>query len=299
MHAQLEGTPPKSTGACEAARLARSDPQLASEAPPGWKEPPGSGGTRSVGSPPPTERMRSHDGESRPGAPSRLAFQSLPKSGGRVLIRRGPQTGWVVGPQPRAAPPVTQLGPGGQDARVRGAGGRGAVWGRGAAAAARGPRSSPCPCLPSKAVLQERQPQQQQHQQLRAQQQQPELRGRQQREQHVQQEQLRLRARRGGGAHGRHGHPQPVHALPRDAAEPVHQAAGPVRRAGTPGPGGSPSSRPAAPGPRGHSADAPRSAPAAGAPSTAVRGAVPPGRRVCGQGCCQAGGRRRGGDPAP
>lgn len=100
--------------------------------------------------------------------------------------------------------------------------------------AAPGPRVTPAPCLPSEALLQERQPQQQHHQQLRAQQQQqPELRRRQQRQQHLQQEQLRLHARYGGGAHGRHGHPQPVHALPRDAAEPVHQAAGPVHRAGT------------------------------------------------------------------
>lgn len=100
----------------------------------------------------------------------------------------------------------------------------------------RGPRVTAARCLPSEAVLQGRQPQQQHHQHLCAQQQQqPELRRRQQRQQHVQQEQLRLHSRRGGGAHGGHGHPQPVHALPRDAAEPVHQAAGPVRRAGTGG----------------------------------------------------------------
>lgn len=100
----------------------------------------------------------------------------------------------------------------------------------------RGPRVTAARCLPSEAVLQGRQPQQQHHQHLRAQQQQqPELRRRQQRQQHVQQEQLRLHARRGGRAHGGHGHPQPVHALPRDAAEPVHQAAGPVRREGTGG----------------------------------------------------------------
>lgn len=98
----------------------------------------------------------------------------------------------------------------------------------------RGPKSSLSPCLPSEAVLQERQPQQQHHQQLRAQQQQQhELWRGQQRQQHVQQEQLRLRTRHGGGPHGCHGHPQPVHALPRDAAEPVHQATGPVHRAGT------------------------------------------------------------------
>lgn len=54
---------------------------------------------------------------------------------------------------------------------------------------------SPCPCLPSEAVLQGRQPQQQHRQQLRAQQQQqPELWRRQQRQQHLQQEQLRLHA---------------------------------------------------------------------------------------------------------
>lgn len=52
---------------------------------------------------------------------------------------------------------------------------------------------SPCPCLPSEAVLQGRQPQQQHRQQLRAQQQQQlELWRRQQRQQHLQQEQLRL-----------------------------------------------------------------------------------------------------------
>lgn len=91
--------------------------------------------------------------------------------------------------------------------------------GRGAALAALpggGDPSHPVPCLPSEAALQE-QPEQRE-QQLRAQQQRPELRRREQREQHVQQEQLRLRARRGGGAHGGRRHPQPLHALPRDAA---------------------------------------------------------------------------------
>lgn len=98
----------------------------------------------------------------------------------------------------------------------------------------RGPESSLSPCLPSEAVLQERQPQQQHHEQLRAQQQQqPQLRRRQQCQQHMQQEQLRLHARHGGSPHGSHGHPQPVYPLPRDAAEPVHQAAGPVHCAGT------------------------------------------------------------------
>lgn len=102
-------------------------------------------------------------------------------------------------------------------------------------AVARRVPESPCPCLPSEAALQRCQPQQQHRQQLRAQQQQrPELWRRQQRQQHLQ---LRLHAGRGGCPHGGHRHPQPVHALPRDAAEPARQAAGPVRGAGMP-PGG-------------------------------------------------------------
>lgn len=140
---------------------------------------------------------------------------------------------------------------------------------------AAGPRVMPIPCLPSEAVLQERQPQQQHHQQLRAQQQQqPELRRRQQRQQHLQQEQLRLHARHGGGPHGGHGHPQPVHALPRDAAEPVHQAAGPVRGAGTPGrAGGRGSAHPCGP-------PASRTAARAGGARSVMRAAAV-SRRLC------------------
>lgn len=99
-------------------------------------------------------------------------------------------------------------------------------------AVARRVPESPCPCLPSEAALQGCQPQQQHRQQLRAQQQQrPELWRRQQRQQHLQ---LRLHTGRGGCPHGGHCHPQPVHALPRDAAEPARQATGSVRGTGTP-----------------------------------------------------------------
>lgn len=203
--------------------------------------------------PAPRELASSADRGSRPRPRPGWAARSPPTPEAERLRKSGagPRAGAARG---GGAPRCPRSGRGG-----RGRGGKGrrllpggaarSRWrvgaGRGARAAGRrllvcllprgaGPRVTPAPCLPSEALLQERQPQQQHHQQLRAQQQQqPELRRRQQRQQHLQQEQLRLHARHGGGPHGRHGHPQPVHALPRDAAEPVHQAAGPVRRAGT------------------------------------------------------------------